>query len=130
MDKKLMAMGTSMLILKLLGTEDMYGYQMIRELEGRSENIFSLKEGTLYPILHNLERQGDIESYEKVSETGRKRKYYHLTRSGNKTLAQKQEEWNIYRNAVENVLKAPVYESDASGYIGMLLENGGVTYGI
>lgn len=111
MDKKMMAMGTSMLILKLLETEDMYGYQMIKELEERSENIFSLKEGTLYPILHNLEKDGAIESFEKVSETGRMRKYYHITKNGRKVLAQKQDEWSTFRGAVEKVLKNPVYES-------------------
>ena len=126
MDKKMMAMGTSMLILKLLETKDMYGYQMIKELEERSENIFSLKEGTLYPILHNLEKNGDIESFEKTSETGRIRKYYHITKSGSRALAQKQEEWGTFRSAVEKVLKAPVYES----VFDALIEKGGSTYGI
>jgi len=111
MNKKMMAMGASMLILKLLETEDMYGYQMIKELEERSENIFSLKEGTLYPILHNLEKDGAIESFEKTSGTGRIRKYYHITKNGRKALTQKQEEWSIFRGAVEKVLKDPVYES-------------------
>ena len=46
-----MALGTSMLVLKLLEQEPMYGYQIIRELEQRSQNVFRLKEGTLYPIL-------------------------------------------------------------------------------
>lgn len=131
MDKKLMAMGISMLILKLLGTEGVYGYQMIKELEERSENIFSLKEGTLYPVLHNLEWQGDIESYEKVSGTGRKRKYYHLTQSGRKTLAQKQEEWSAFRGAVEKILKGPAYESmEYESNISILAKNGGIPYGI
>jgi len=111
MDKKMTAIGTSMLILKLLETEDMYGYQMIKELEERSENIFSLKEGTLYPILHNLEKEGSVESFEKVSETGRMRKYYHITKSGRKALAQKQKEWGTFRGAVDKVLKHPAFES-------------------
>ena len=58
--KKNMAMGTSMLLLKLLEQQDMYGYQIIRELEKRSNHIFSLKEGTLYPLLHSLEQQGAV----------------------------------------------------------------------
>ena len=80
MDKRMMAMSTAMLLLKLLEEEDMYGYQMIRKLEERSNQVFSLKEGTLYPMLHSLEEQEAVESYESQAETGRKRKYYRLTK--------------------------------------------------
>ena len=59
-DKELLKGSTTMLILRLLETGDMYGYQMVRELELRSEGIFTLKEGTLYPILHTLENNGTM----------------------------------------------------------------------
>ena len=62
MDKRYMAIGTSMLVLKLLEEEPLYGYQMIRLMEQRSRNVFQLKEGTLYPILHTLEQQGAVTS--------------------------------------------------------------------
>ena len=105
MDKKMMAASTSMLLLKLLEEEDMYGYQMIRKLETRSGNVFSLKEGTMYPVLHALEEEGAVESYEKAAETGRMRKYYHLTRKGQRLLAKKREEWEEDEKAVHAVLK-------------------------
>lgn len=108
MDKKMMAVSTSMLVLKLLEEGDLYGYQMIRLLEERSARVFSLKEGTLYPILHGLEEQGAVESYEQCAENGRKRKYYHLTKSGGKLLRSKQQEWQKYERAVRNVLKGGV----------------------
>ena len=108
MDKKMMAASTSMLLLKLLEEEDMYGYQMIRKLEERSDNVFFLKEGTMYPILHALEEEGAVESYEKASETGRIRKYYHLTRKGGSLLKKKREEWEQYEQAVHAVLKGGV----------------------
>ena len=57
MDKNYMAVGSSMLILKLLEQQDMYGYQIIKELEKRSERVFTLKEGTLYPLLTRLSRR-------------------------------------------------------------------------
>lgn len=104
MDKKMMAMSTAMLILKLLEEEDMYGYQMIRKLEERSNQVFSLKEGTLYPILHSLEEQEAVESYEQKAQTGRMRKYYRLTKKGGKLLRQKQEEWESYEKAVRGVM--------------------------
>jgi len=109
MDKKLMAMGTSMLLLKLLEGEAMYGYQMIKELEERSENVFSIKEGTLYPVLHNLEKEGAVESFEKTAETGRVRKYYRLTKKGSSVLTQKESEWKVFQGAVEKVMKNPAY---------------------
>ena len=109
MDRKMMAMGTSMLLLKLLEKEDMYGYQMIMELEERSESVFSLKVGTLYPLLHTLEQQGDIESFEQQAPTGRMRRYYRITAKGRKTLAGKKAEWEAYEKAVNSVLGGVVH---------------------
>lgn len=64
-DKSLLAGSTTMLVLKLLDGQDMYGYQMIEELSRRSERAFALKTGTLYPLLHSLEEKELIISYEK-----------------------------------------------------------------
>lgn len=55
--KELLKGSTDMLVLTLIGKEPMYGYQMIKELSKKSENIFNLQEGTLYPILHTLEEK-------------------------------------------------------------------------
>lgn len=99
-----MSISTSMLILKLLEREEMYGYQMIKELEDKSENVFILKEGTLYPILHSLEQQEAIESFEQIAETGRVRKYYRITKIGKKVLNEKRMEWNVYQKAVNKVM--------------------------
>ena len=79
--------------------------EMIRKLEERSSRVFSLKEGTLYPILHSLEEQEAVESYEKCADTGRVRKYYHLTKKGRHLLREKQKEWEIYEKAVHDVMK-------------------------
>ena len=57
LDKSLLAGSTTMLVLKLLDGQDMYGYQMIEELSRRSERAFALKTGTLYPLLHSLEEK-------------------------------------------------------------------------
>ena len=74
---------TQLLLLKLLAGEDMYGYQIILELARRSSNVFEMKEGTLYPVLHGMEREGYVEAYEKTAEAGapgaqRSRKRKHL----------------------------------------------------
>lgn len=103
-DKSLMTGSTTMLILGLLKSSDMYGYQMIEELERCSENIFTLKAGTLYPILHSLEQSGMIESYDAEVDSIRPRKYYRLTKNGDKLLEDKKAEWEAYSKAVNRVI--------------------------
>ena len=74
-DKSLISGSTTLLILSLLEEKDMYGYEMIDTLKGKSNNVFELKAGTLYPLLHSMEEKGWLTVYEQ--ETGGKmRKYY------------------------------------------------------
>ncbi len=104
-NKNLVASNTTMLVLKLLEEKDMYGYQMIEALSERSDNTFSLKAGTLYPILHGLEKQGILNSYDEVADNARVRKYYNLTPKGRQLLREKQAEWKTYSRAVNKVLE-------------------------
>ena len=97
---------TQLLVLSLLAKEDMYGYQMIVELGRRSNHTFDMKEGTLYPVLHALEKSSYVEAYQQEAPTGRMRKYYHLTRKGGEALRTEQEEWKRYSGAVNAVLEA------------------------
>ena len=85
----------------------MYGYQMIEELDRRSEHAFELKAGTLYPLLHSLEEKGWVTSYQK-GEGARPRKYYQLTRPGKRKLQEKTEEWRRCARAVERILEGGV----------------------
>lgn len=110
-DKSLMTGSTTMLILKLLSTEDMYGYQMIEQLEMRSENVFTLKAGTLYPLLHKLEQQGILKSYEEKAAGQKMRKYYSITSKGKKVLAEKEKEWTTYTSVVNKVLGGVNFEA-------------------
>lgn len=103
-DKKLMTSSTDMMILKLLEKEDMYGYQMIEELRRRSKNVFDLKAGTLYPLLHQLEQKGYLTSFEQAAGEARIRKYYHLTDKGRKQLQERQSAWEAFTNAVSAVM--------------------------
>lgn len=104
-DKTLLAGSTATLILKLLDGQDMYGYQIIEELARRSDNTFQLKAGTLYPLLHGLEKKGLLESYEEHADSARIRKYYRLTSKGKNFLKEKTEEWKAYSKAVDQVLE-------------------------
>lgn len=103
-DKSLLTGSTTMLILKLLEETDMYGYQMIEELNKKSKNVFELKAGTLYPLLHILEQKELVTSYEKTAGNARVRKYYSLTKKGRNYLREKKEEWKAYTSAVNDVL--------------------------
>lgn len=102
-NKELLKGSTSMLVLSLLENENMYGYQMIKELSRKSKELFELKEGTLYPILHGLEQKNYITSY--WDETGaKKRKYYSITKEGKKHLKEKKEEWESFSTGINQVL--------------------------
>ncbi len=103
-DKSLLSGSTSMLVLALLRESDKYGYQMITELALRSDNTFELKEGTLYPVLHALEKDGALKSYDKVAPTGKTRKYYSITKKGLELLEEKTEQWNTFAKAVNSTL--------------------------
>jgi len=107
-DKTLVTRSTAMLLLKLLENEDMYGYQMIEELARRSDDTFSLKAGTMYPLLHDMQNQGLITVYEKAAESGRLRKYYSLTDEGRKALEVKTQEWQEFSLGINKVLMGGV----------------------
>lgn len=102
-DKTLVSGSMAMLLLKLLSEKDMYGYEMIDTLRRRSQNVFELKAGTLYPLLHSLEEKNLLTSYEE-EVLGKVRKYYSVTKDGKKMLSKKQEEWQEYAKAVTRVL--------------------------
>ena len=103
-DKNLLSGSTTLLVLSLLSAGDKYGYEMIAELEAKSDHTFTLKEGTLYPILPTLERGGAGKSYEKEAPTGRTRKYYHVTKKGLRLLDEKKEEWTEFSKTVNAIL--------------------------
>lgn len=109
LDKSLISGSTTLLILQLLSEKEMYGYEMIDTLKTRSQNVFELKAGTLYPLLHGMEEKGYLESYERAYQ-GKTRKYYQITRSGRKYLDKKKKEWETYNQAVRRVLGGAVYD--------------------
>ena len=91
--KELSKGSSSLLVLSVLGTGDMYGYQIIKEIEQRSEFVFSFKEGL-------------VKSYWQDGERGKRRKYYHITDRGLKMLNKSTEDWHSYSSAVEKVIRS------------------------
>lgn len=103
-NKELLKGSTTIIILGLLKENSMYGYEMVKEIDEKSKGIFAFKEGTLYPILHSLESEGYLDAYWEVSNEGRKRKYYRITKSGSKHLEEKKQEWESYKNSVDSFI--------------------------
>ena len=103
-EKNTQSGNTTMLVLKLLEKQDMYGYQIIDRLAQKSQNVFNLKTGTLYPLLHGLEKSGMVTSYDQNADNQRVRKYYSITSAGKNALVQKQAEWETYSHAVKQVM--------------------------
>ena len=105
LEKSLVSGSIPLLVLKLLEGGDLYGYQMIDELRRRSDDTFRLRAGTLYPLLHTLEEKGLVTAYEQTADSGKTRRYYHLTKQGRNALREKEDAWNAYARAVGRVLK-------------------------
>lgn len=105
--RELMKGSTDSLLLCLIGQQPMYGYQIIKELERRSQGYFKFKEGTLYPALHRLERTGLIIGRWQTLPSGRQRRYYHITDKGRSTLVAKRSQWQEFLAAM-NLIIQPV----------------------
>ena len=102
-DASLFSGSMTMLVLKLLEEKDMYGYEMIDTLAQRSNNVFELRAGTLYPLLRSLVNQKCLSSYEE-EVNGKIRKYNTLTSIGKALLEEKQKTWREYSDAVLSVI--------------------------
>lgn len=92
------------LILSVLAQGDMHGYRIVKEIDRMSEGYFSLGEGTLYPQLHQLERDGLIEGYWETAAGGRERKCYRITDRGRAELARRTEEWKMFQTKLNKSL--------------------------
>ena len=94
-----------MLVLKLLSNEKKYGYQLIQELKEKSNGIFCLKEGTLYPILYRLEDEKLVESrWCEPEEKQLPRKYYVITDKGKNDLADIYRTWQQITGGIDRIM--------------------------
>ena len=90
-------------MLAALEAEPSHGYGIIARLRDRSQDVFRLAEGTVYPTLHRLERDGLVTS-RWTAASGRRRRVYRITRSGREALSVRRIEWKTFSRAVEAVL--------------------------
>lgn len=117
MDSKLLTGTVDMLILQVLSRGDSYGYQITQTVLAQSRGQFELKEGSLYPALHRLERQADVESYWIDGEGGRRRKYYRLTPTGRSSLAERRASWSRFTSGIGAVLDGKHRTTGEGGHV-------------
>jgi len=94
-----------LLILRTLQTDPMHGWAISERIQQISHDVLQINQGSLYPALHRLEHQGWIEAEWRVSELGRRAKYYRLTASGRRQLAVEASEWERMSAAIDRVMK-------------------------
>ena len=94
-----------LLILRTLQTDAMHGWAISERIQQISDDVLQINQGSLYPALHRLEHQGWIEAEWRVSELGRRAKYYRLPASGRRQLAVEASEWQRMSSAIDRVMK-------------------------
>ena len=94
----------TLLVLRALEDGPLNGYRIARWIEQQSADILTMKEGTLYPLLHQLEKKGFLASEWQSVDTQRKARVYSLTESGRGHLEQERKEWGVRTEIVRRVL--------------------------
>lgn len=114
-DKGEVLQGTlDMLVLRALQLEPMHGWGITERIEQWSERVLQLGQGSLYPALYRLERQGLIRSEWRLTSNSRRARYYALAPRGRRHLTQKLAEWRRMSRAINLVLEATLPEGGAS----------------
>ena len=103
--RELLKGNTDCLLLCLINCQPMYGYQIIKELNRRSNGYFQFREGTLYPALHRLEKGKLIKGRWEKLPNGQERRYYHITGKGQQVLAIKVSIWEDFSTAVKSIVQ-------------------------
>ncbi|MCG8527302.1 MAG: PadR family transcriptional regulator [Opitutales bacterium] len=102
--KELLQGTLDLLILKVLATDKLHGWDISKRIQIVSSERLILKQGSLYPALHRLENRGWIEAEWGVSEAGRSAKFYSLTDKGRLQLQEEKQDWTSFIEAMEAVL--------------------------
>lgn len=101
--KDLIAASSTPIVLATLAKQENYGYAILKQVQEASAQQMTWTDGMLYPVLHRLERLGFIEGKWKAAESGRKRKYYRITASGKKQLAEELEQWRAVNETMRGI---------------------------
>jgi PadR family transcriptional regulator PadR len=103
LSKDLVAASATPLVLAILSEGDSYGYAIIKRVAELSGGRLQWTDGMLYPVLHRLARQGLVAATWDVAESGRKRRYYRITKAGREQLAARQRQWQVVDDALRGI---------------------------
>ncbi len=103
--KELVGASAIPIILSILDKGETYGYEIMQNVKDLSGNQIEWKEGSLYPVLHKLEKNGLIKSLWKMAENGRHRKYYAINKKGRKALQDEIENWTLVQKMLSELWK-------------------------
>jgi DNA-binding PadR family transcriptional regulator len=105
--KELVGASTGLLILSVLAKEASYGYQIIQRINKEADGVFAWQEGTVYPVLYKLEKEGLLRAQWQQADTGRERKYYYITAKGRDALTTGAREWNAFHAVMMRLVEEP-----------------------
>lgn len=97
-----------LMLLRLLKDREMYGYELVEAIAAQSKQVIALGEGVIYPVLHELEREGALKSRRKTVN-GRSRVYYTLTSKGERRLKDLTSTWATLNGAIQDILRGGVH---------------------
>ena len=106
-EKELMGASTALLVLSVLAGEPSYGYRIVKRINDEAQGLFTWQEGTIYPVLHRLEKNGSIRAQWQDAETGHRRKYYYVTAKGRKALDAAGSQWQAFHALITRLTGAP-----------------------
>ena len=105
-NKDLMAASSTPIVLAILAEDDSYGYAILQRVRELSGGRMEWTDGMLYPVLHRLERLGHVEARWETADSGRRRKYYSITRDGKAQLAEDRKQWEAVDATLRGIWNA------------------------
>jgi DNA-binding PadR family transcriptional regulator len=123
-NKDLVAATSTPLVLAILAEGDSYGYAILKRVRDLSRGELEWTDGMLYPVLHRLERSGLVEARWEKTESGRRRKYYRMTRAGREQLADERRQWRTMDQTLRKIWSALAVSASGDGSPVPLLQPG------
>ena len=99
-DKELIGASTALLVLTVLSQEASYGYHIIRTINLEADGLYTWQEGTIYPVLHKLEKDCMVRTQWQEADTGRRRKYYYITSKGRGAIGSGVKQWEAFNGLI------------------------------
>jgi len=106
-NKELVGASTGLLILSVLAEKSDYGYEIVKSVNKAAENFYTWQEGTIYPLLRKLEKDGLLRSQWETADNGRGRKYYYITARGREAITEGTTEWNGFYQLIMRTAEVP-----------------------